>query len=130
MYGIANPQPLKNYISENTAAYEEISYSDHHIFSIDDLKNISKKFEKIKSANKFILTTEKDAVRLIKFKEQLTNLPLYVLPVSINFYLMKKQFLITVTDFITGFKKEIINEAKKIKIKTSFFASLFIKRCA
>ena len=49
VYGIANPQPLKEYISENTAAYEEISYSDHYIFSIDDLRDISKKFEKIKA---------------------------------------------------------------------------------
>ena len=85
IYGIANPQSLKNYISENTAVYDEMSYGDHHIFSIDDLKDISKKFEKIKAANKFILTTEKDAVRLIKFKKQLAGLPLYVLPVKHKF---------------------------------------------
>jgi len=111
VYGIANPLPLKDYISENTAAYEELSYSDHHIFSIDDLKDIGKKFEKIKASNKFILTTEKDAVRLIKFKEQLANLPLYVLPVRHKFLFDEEEaFNKLVIDFIAGFKKETINE--------------------
>ena len=105
VYGIANPQPLKDYISENSAAYEEISYSDHHIFSIDDLKDINKKFEKIKSANKFILTTEKDAVRLMKFKKQLGDLPLYVLPVKHKFLFNEEPLFNTlIIDFIAGFK--------------------------
>ena len=53
--------------------YEEISYSDHHIFSIDDLKDINKKFEKIQSPNKLILTTEKDAVRFLNLKKNLVK---------------------------------------------------------
>jgi len=107
VYGIANPLPLKEYISENSAAYEEINYSDHHIFSIDDLKDIGKKFEKIKANNKFILTTEKDAVRLIKFKDQLANIPLYVLPVRQKF-LFNEEYELNelVADFISRFKKE------------------------
>jgi len=105
VYGIANPQPLKDYISENTAAYEEIGYNDHHIFSIDDLKDISKKFEKIKAANKFIVTTEKDAVRLIKFKKQLADLPLYILPVKHEFLFNEESaFNKIVLDFIADFK--------------------------
>ncbi len=105
VYGIANPKPLKDYISENTAVYEEIGYSDHHIFSIDDLKDISKKFEKIKAANKFIVTTEKDAVRLIKFKEQLAGLPLYILPVKHKFLFNEESaFNKIVLDFIADFK--------------------------
>ena len=105
VYGIANPQALKEYISENTAAYYEIGYSDHHIFSIEDLKDISKRFEKIKASNKLILTTEKDAVRLIKFKKQLADLPLYVLPVKHKFLFNEESiFNNLVIDFIAGFK--------------------------
>ena len=107
VYGVANPQPLKEYISENTAMYEEISYRDHHIFSIDDLQNIRKRFDKIKAVNKLIITTEKDAVRLIKFKEQLDGLPLYVLPIQHKFLFDEdEKFNKTVVDFITTFKKE------------------------
>lgn len=106
VYGIANPQSLKQYISEIIAGYEEISYSDHHIFSIDDLKDIRKKFAKIKTANKFILTTEKDAVRLIKFKEELKDLSLYVLPVQHKFLFNEAEiFNKLIVDFIADFKK-------------------------
>jgi tetraacyldisaccharide 4'-kinase len=112
VYGIANPQPLKEYISESTAEYEEMSYNDHHIFSIDDLKDINKRFEKMQSSNKLILTTEKDAVRFLKFKEQLMNLPLYVLPVKHAFLFNEAdEFNRVIIDFIEGFKKEALNEA-------------------
>lgn len=108
VYGIANPQPLKEYISEKTVTYEELSYRDHHIFSIDDLKDIGRKFEKIKTANKIILTTEKDAVRLMKFKDQLAEMPLYVLPVQHKFLFNEEDvFNKCVIDFIADFKKEM-----------------------
>ena len=106
IYGIANPQQLKGYIAEHTAVYEELSYSDHHIFSIDDLEDITKKFERIKTANKLIITTEKDAVRLIKFKDQLKNLPLYVLPIRHTFLFNEGEIFDNIIfNFIRNFKK-------------------------
>jgi tetraacyldisaccharide 4'-kinase len=83
--GIANPLPLKNYIHENTHTYYQISYSDHHIFSIEDLNEIKQKFNQINSKSKLILTTEKDAVRLVKYTEELNDIPLYVLPIKPQF---------------------------------------------
>ena len=80
--GIANPKPLQNYISGHCASYDEILYSDHHIFTIDDLKKIRAQFDKLEGGFKIIITTEKDAVRLHKFDEQLASLPLFVLPVQ------------------------------------------------
>ncbi len=111
VYGIANPQPLKDYISDNSAEYEEMSYNDHHIFSIDDLKDINRKFEKIQSSNKLILTTEKDAVRFLKFKNELSNIPLYVLPVKHRFLFNETDiFDRAVVHFIEEFKKEITEQ--------------------
>ena len=107
--GIANPQPLKDHISENCAAYEHVSYGDHHIFSDEDLKDINKKFERIQSPNKLIITTEKDAVRFLKFKEQLMNVPLYVLPVrSVFLFNEAENFNLAIVDFINSFKKEVV----------------------
>ncbi len=83
--GIANPLPLKEYLHENTNTYYQISYSDHHIFSIEDLNEIKEKFDQITSNSKLILTTEKDAVRLVKYTEELHNIPLYVLPIKPQF---------------------------------------------
>jgi tetraacyldisaccharide 4'-kinase len=79
--GIANPEPLKQYIEANTAAYYQLSYPDHHIFSIDDWKEIIDRFQQITVPRKLILTTEKDAVRLMKFTEELKTQPVYVLPI-------------------------------------------------
>ena len=83
--GIANPKPLKQYLAEHADTYYQQDYNDHHIFTIDDLKDITRKFEDIAGTQKCILTTEKDAVRLIKFNEQLAGLPLYVLPIQHKF---------------------------------------------
>lgn len=55
--GIANPAPLKQMLTSYTDTYEMIVFHDHHIFGIDDLKEIKKQFEKIESENKIILTT-------------------------------------------------------------------------
>jgi len=83
--GIANPLPLKEYLHEHTNTYYQISYSDHHIFSIEDLNEIKDKFDQINSKSKLILTTEKDAVRLVKYTEELNEIPLYVLPIKPHF---------------------------------------------
>jgi tetraacyldisaccharide 4'-kinase len=83
--GIANPKPLKQKLQQQESGYEYLSFPDHHIFTIDDLRSIRKRFEQLKEIDKLILTTEKDAVRLFKFKEELNNLPVFVLPVRHRF---------------------------------------------
>jgi tetraacyldisaccharide 4'-kinase len=103
--GIANPKPLKEYLHEKTHTYYQQDYSDHHIFSIDDLNEIIEKFEHIHAKDKLILTTEKDAVRLIKFSEQLVSLPMYVLPIQ-HYFLFdeSEQFNDLVKDFVRNFR--------------------------
>lgn len=102
--GIANPQPLKDYLTAQAYSFTEQSYSDHHIFTIDDLKEIRKKYEGLQGKSKFILTTEKDAVRLLKFSDQLHDLPLYVLPVKHQFLFGEgTQFNHLVHDFVAQF---------------------------
>lgn len=102
--GIANPKPLKEYLHAKTHTYYQLDYTDHHIFSIDDLKEIRARFEDIDAKDKLILTTEKDAVRFIKFTEQLSSLPMYVLPIR-HYFLFneQQQFNDMVTDFVTHF---------------------------
>lgn len=83
--GIANPNPLKEALSEYESTYDLMLFNDHHIFDIDDLREIKKRFEKIESKNKIILTTEKDAVRLAKFENDLKDFPVYVFPMRHKF---------------------------------------------
>ena len=79
--GIANPKPIKEVLNTYVATYDMIRFRDHHIFSIDDLKEIKEQFEKIDTENKIILTTEKDGVRLAKFENELKDLPVYIFPI-------------------------------------------------
>jgi tetraacyldisaccharide 4'-kinase len=102
--GIANPLPLKEYLHENTHTYYQLSYSDHHIFSIEDLNEIRDKFDQISEKRKIILTTEKDAVRLVKYTEQLHDIPLYVLPIKPHFLFNEEQaFNKLVLDYLNQF---------------------------
>jgi tetraacyldisaccharide 4'-kinase len=103
--GIANPQPLKKLLEERTHTYYMMSFSDHYIFRIDDLRDIKKRFERIDSAKKIILTTEKDAIRLTKFKTELESLPLYVIPIRHHFLFGEEEkFLGNIVQFISDFK--------------------------
>jgi tetraacyldisaccharide 4'-kinase len=105
--GIANIEPLKRYIIDNTYTYERISYNDHHIFTIDDLAEIKKRFDKMSSKEKIIITTEKDAVRLLKFNSELEGLPLFVLPIEHKILFDEEVKLKeAVQSFIKNFNKE------------------------
>ncbi|HYJ37606.1 MAG TPA: tetraacyldisaccharide 4'-kinase [Chitinophagaceae bacterium] len=104
--GIANPRSLKQYLLEQTRTYYEMTYGDHHIFTIDDLREIKKKFEGISVEKKIIITTEKDAVRLVKFQQELKDLPVFVLPIGHHFLNGEAQsFLHLIVNFIKTFKR-------------------------
>lgn len=111
--GIANPQPLKKLLEEKTHAYFLMSYADHYIFHIDDLKDIKKRFERIEAAQKIILTTEKDAMRLMKFRSELETLPVYVIPISHHFLFGQETlFMKSVTKFIDEFKPVSLEDGR------------------
>ncbi len=102
--GIANPQPLKQYIARNSSTYFEILYNDHHIFTIDDLKEMRKRFENMTGERKIFITTEKDAIRLLKFGQELQHYPFYVLPISIRLLFGGQElFSGLISKFITSF---------------------------
>lgn len=105
--GIANIEPLKKQVLDNSYTYEKVTFSDHHIFSIDDLKEISKRFSKLDHAHKIIITTEKDAVRLVKFREELEKLPLFVLPIRHRILFNEEEKLKnSITGFIKNFSQK------------------------
>jgi tetraacyldisaccharide 4'-kinase len=105
--GIANSKPLKKLLEENTKSYYMMHYSDHHIFTIDDLQEIKKRFRNIEATDKLILSTEKDAVRLIKFHTEIVELPLYIIPIKHRFLFNEEEnFNEIVSNFIKKFKQQ------------------------
>ena len=83
--GIADPSPLKRYLLQKAKINQVLSFPDHYIFSNSDIEQIRTNFANINNDKKIIITTEKDAVRLLNFKEDLKQLPLFVLPVQHKF---------------------------------------------
>lgn len=99
--GIANPKPIEKYLVEKAKTYHEIIYSDHHIFTIDDWKDIYRRFQAIQADKKIILTTEKDAVRLTKFSTAMADVPVFALPITIKFlFNAEEKFISLISNFI------------------------------
>jgi tetraacyldisaccharide 4'-kinase len=104
--GIANPRPIKDFVNNTFHTYDMLRYGDHHIFDTDDLSDIKKHFDKISATNKIILTTEKDGVRLQKFDAQLSDYPIYVLPIEHSFLFGEGQhFNAIITNFILSYNR-------------------------
>jgi tetraacyldisaccharide 4'-kinase len=83
-----------------------MQFGDHHIFTIDDFKDIQKRFDSLQAPKKVILTTEKDAMRLMKFATEINGMPFYVLPIAHQFLFNGTEaFMGTVVHFIKDFKK-------------------------
>lgn len=105
--GIANPRSLKKSLENYSNTYYMLSFPDHYIFTIDDMRDIKKRFDKIENQNKIILTTEKDAMRLLKFKTMLDEMPVYVIPIRHHFLFDEERiFIEIVVNFIENFRKD------------------------
>jgi tetraacyldisaccharide 4'-kinase len=108
--GIANPRPLKDYLESKMHTYDMLRYPDHHIFDIDDLGDIKKHFAKMPGKEKVIVTTEKDAVRLVKFADDLKDFPVYVLPIEHAFLFEEaEKFNALVLAFVRSFQQRDVN---------------------
>ena len=63
--GIARPEPLKRELERRGAVVTLMQYGDHHDFTSDELADVEKRFCSLPGERKIILTTEKDAERLL-----------------------------------------------------------------
>ena len=80
--GIANSDTILNYVKTQFGQVEHLSYSDHYFYTLKDKAILLEKAQKMA-----ILTTEKDFVKLKPLFNQteLQTLPLYYLPIEIDF---------------------------------------------
>lgn len=85
--GIAHSSSLLNHLKTITKNIAHLSYPDHYVYMPKDLAVIEQKFESISSFSKFILTTEKDAMRIKDFNDlsPVIRNNLYYIPIEIEF---------------------------------------------
>ncbi len=85
--GIANHRPFVKYLRSFEAKVKVIHYDDHHDYTRDDFKYILRVFDELKGRRKFIVTTEKDAVRILNnpyFPLEMRDY-IYYVPIRVGF---------------------------------------------
>lgn len=85
--GVANPRPFVRHIRRYKAKVRLIRFPDHVNFNQADMAAIKRKFDTMTGDRRFIITTEKDAVKLSHspyFPHALQTCT-YYLPVSVEF---------------------------------------------
>jgi tetraacyldisaccharide 4'-kinase len=85
--GIANPEPFITYLGGIFSGIVHLSYPDHHDFSGKDIEAVTRAWHNLKSTSRYLITTEKDAVRLREFsniEEEIRRTSFFV-PVGIGF---------------------------------------------
>jgi tetraacyldisaccharide 4'-kinase len=101
--GIANAQPLLQYIKQHTLHVIHHNYPDHHQFSLKNIAKLAKDFNDCSASKKMIITTEKDAQRLHEpeLLLQVQALPIAVLPIGIQFLNQgQQQFNETINHYV------------------------------
>lgn len=83
--GIANPKSLLEHLSKKYEV-EQLTFGDHHAFSMEDIQRIHQKFDTFANEETIILTTEKDYMRLKDFSSEwnLQNYPWYFQPITVK----------------------------------------------
>lgn len=101
--GIASAAPLVERLREQTEHITHMEYGDHHDFTRSELQNISKTYAAIESADKIIITTEKDAARLSTYPlDEIVKKNLYILPIEVKFLQDQQQsFDNYITDYVS-----------------------------
>ncbi len=85
--GIANPKPFVRYLRHFHAKVKVKQFPDHYNFTRRDLDALLRRFKELEGTRKLLITTEKDAVRLINnpyFPQELKE-SAYYLPVNVKF---------------------------------------------
>lgn len=86
--GIASPQMIVKEMQQHTNKIMQKIYPDHYSFRKSDIYDIINKFGEISDDNKLIVTTEKDATRLVLFADQIDDSlqdVFYYLPIQVDF---------------------------------------------
>jgi tetraacyldisaccharide 4'-kinase len=102
---IANPYPLQEYLQTKCNELILVDFPDHHNFSEKDMQSIIKQYESILGKNKMIITTEKDAMRLIDspYLSRFDGIPFFYIPIEVKFHHEKD----------SNFDKEILDYVRK-----------------
>ena len=109
--GLANPSDLIGYLKPFTNHLLTIIFPDHHNFSRKNIVKIEKSFQSIKNSRKILITSEKDAMRLMNhpaIPEEMKKFMFY-LPVEVVFHAGQEElFTQKIEDHVKNFARNRI----------------------
>lgn len=90
--GIGNSKPLEVYVKQNYTLVKHLAFKDHHTYTENDIESLIT----LRNSNPQVsfLTTEKDKVKLDvpQFQNIISGLPLFYMPIEIDFIKGGKDF--------------------------------------
>lgn len=86
--GVANSYPLQEHLHNLCNELHVIDFFDHHVYKQKDIDLIISKYDEAFTSKKIIVTTEKDAMRLVNspYISLLQKLPVFYKPVRVMFH--------------------------------------------
>jgi tetraacyldisaccharide 4'-kinase len=99
--GIANPKPLEEFLAHEYRLVKHFNYRDHHRYRLSDLQKVEQYVQSLTTPVS-VITTEKDKVKLDApaFRELVSRLPFFYLPIEMEFIGNSKDFDTLVLDFV------------------------------
>lgn len=84
--GIASPQQMMMDLQHITRHITPMTFADHHAFSPSDVQHIEEAFTAMQGSKRLIVTTEKDAARLMTVQglTPIVRRHIYVLPIEVE----------------------------------------------
>lgn len=100
--GIADPGPLKQYVTQRYKLLKHFDFADHHHYTLADIRKLVQFAKDNPSAS--ILTTEKDKAKLESpdFDQLIATLPVFVLPIELDFIKSGRDFDALILNSIQG----------------------------
>ncbi|POY35035.1 tetraacyldisaccharide 4'-kinase [Solitalea longa] len=82
--GIAKTQPLVDFLELRTKKITHLKYGDHYKFGQKDIQKLAETYNSGLSTQKVIITTEKDAMRLMdaELVDEVSKLPVHYIPIK------------------------------------------------
>lgn len=101
--GIASPTPIIERLEGCAKEIDLLSFGDHHDFTLRDVQLMKERFEKFQGEQRLIVTTEKDAVRLVEHPDLDAELKPFVYALPIEIEILQNQqdkFNQHITDYV------------------------------
>ena len=111
--GIASPQKMEKDLSTVNQNIHLLAFKDHHDFTESDMLKIERNFSLLPEGKRMIITTEKDAVRMVSHPQLPETIKpyIYVLPIEVTFLENQKDI----------FNKYILDYVRKNTRNSSLF---------